>query len=170
MKEFPPVSRRKTPTGRDKSVCLAVTPFVMAAGSTEKREKEASRLQPRALPFRVSSNCSLSAGFLVLCLPQRGRGTAKRWMRRASFRSASGMISLFVSRVSVHTRTEKQTRSPHPPPTVVPLPRWGRLTRNPTDKPKFECSVIVQPIVSQKGAPVNTKESLRSRSAARFCF
>ena len=37
-------------------------------------------------------------GFLVLCLPQRGRGTAKRWMRRASFRSVSGMIFLGVSR------------------------------------------------------------------------
>ena len=34
----------------------------------------------------------------LLCLPQRGRGTAKRWMRRASFRSVSGMIFLGVSR------------------------------------------------------------------------
>ncbi|MBQ7911338.1 MAG: hypothetical protein IJ363_11225, partial [Clostridia bacterium] len=34
-----------------------------------------------------------------LCLPQRGRGTAKRWMRRANYGSVSGMIFLGVSRV-----------------------------------------------------------------------
>ncbi|MBQ7911161.1 MAG: hypothetical protein IJ363_10315 [Clostridia bacterium] len=51
---------------------------------------------------------------------------------------ASGMDFLGVSRVSVYTRMKNQTHSPHPPPTVVPLPRWGRLTKKPTDKPKFE--------------------------------
>ncbi len=37
-------------------------------------------------------------GFLV-SLPQRGRGTAKRWMRRANYGSVSGMFFLGVSRV-----------------------------------------------------------------------
>ncbi len=132
MKEFPPDSRRKTPTGRDKSVCLAVTPFVMAAGSTEKREKEASRLQPRALPFRVSSNCSLSEGFLVTCLPQRGRCHEVTDEERG-FEFTSGCIrkTLDTPRKIIPDTERKLVLLIHR--FAVPLPRWGRQRNGPTN-------------------------------------
>jgi hypothetical protein len=35
-------------------------------------------------------------GFLVLCLPQRGRGTAERWMRRAGYGFLMGRRFFFA--------------------------------------------------------------------------
>ena len=45
---------------------------------------------------------------------KRMRGTAKRWMRRAAYKSVTGVISLGLSIVSAYTRIKNQTRFPHP--------------------------------------------------------
>ena len=54
-----------------------------------------------------------------LCLPQRGRGTAERWMRRASFRWASGVISLGLSKVFAYTRMKTK------PALLIHHLRWS---------------------------------------------
>ena len=77
------------------------------------------------------------------CLPQRVRGTAKRWMRRANCGLVSGVISIYISMVSTFTLMNISTRSPHPSrPTGAPPSPLGKAKRRgrQPDKLQFELS------------------------------